>query len=223
MEPLVTDARIEWLIDADDPRLDDRRMARIADPARPDRLAWNTFRTLALWNTDTWVPALLETALGAGNRLSPLEWSDAVVLPWGLDIEVGNVCDVVLDGPEAYVVVLCATGAGVASQGEGAPLRAAAIGALDGSLAGAREAGCLVVAPQPWGDERLQLAGDVELRDGRLAADLLEGAMGTATWADLGKLALDLVEEGDPDTAPVEQVRQLVLQIEAAGPGGGVN
>ena len=216
MEPLATDARVEWLIDADDPRLDDQRLAQVADPLRPDRLAWNTFRTLALWNTDTWVPALLEVALGADNRLSPLDWSDAVVVPWGTGVEVANTCDVVLDGPEAYVVILCSLDE---PPDEDVPLRAAAINALDGSVSGAREAGCIVVAPQRWADERLQLAGDIELRDGRLAADLLEGAMGAATWADLGKLALDLAEEGDPDVAPVEQVRQLVMQIEAVNPG----
>ena len=30
---------------------------RIDDPRRPDRLAWNAFRTLAEWNSDVWVPA----------------------------------------------------------------------------------------------------------------------------------------------------------------------
>jgi hypothetical protein len=214
MEPPVTES--EWLIDAADPLLDDSHLARVADARRPDRLAWNTFRTLALWNTDAWVPALLEIALGEENRLTPLEWADTNVVPWGAGVPGDDVCDVVLDGPEAYVVVVCS----LSDQVPPEALAAGAIDALDGSLQGAREAGVVVVTPTVVDDldERLRAATEVELHDGRLASELLDGAMGGATWPDLGRLALDLAEEGDPDVAPVEQVRQLVLEIEAAAP-----
>jgi len=214
MEPPATES--EWLIDAADPLLDDVHLARIAAGGRPDRLAWNTFRTLALWNTDTWVPAALEIALGEENRLSPLEWADASVTPWGAGVPGDEVCDVVLDGPEAYVVVVCALTTDLTPEA----LAAGAIDALDGSVHGGREAGLIVVTPTAVDDldERLRIAAEVELHDGRLASDLLEGAMGGLTWPDLGRLALDLAEEGDPDVAPVEQVRQLVLEIEAVAP-----
>ncbi len=218
MEPPVTDATApEWLIDAADARLDDERLARIADDGRPDRLAWNTFRTLALWDTDAWVPALLEVALGDGNELSPLEWSDAAVVPWGAGVPGDGVCDVALEGAHAYVVAVCSLTADVPLEF----LRAGAIAALDGSVHGSREAGLVLVAPTMPEDlnERLRLAADVELHDGRRASDLLDAAMGGVTWADLARLALDLAEEGDPDTEPVEAVRQLVLEIEAAAPG----
>ena len=215
MEPPATES--EWLIDAADPLLDDSHLARVADGRRPDRLAWNSFRTLALWNTDAWVPALLEIALGDENRLTGLEWADANVVPWGAGVPGEDVCDVVLDGPEAYVVVVCSVTNALTPEA----LAAAAIDALDGSLHGAREAGVIAVTPTTVDDldARLRAAAEVELHDGRLASDLLDGAMGAVTWPDLGRLALDLAEEGDPDVAPVEQVRQLVLEIEAVAPG----
>lgn len=220
MEPPATES--EWLIDADDPLLDDEHLARIADESRPDRLAWNTFRTLALWNTDAWVPALLANALGDGNRLSPLDWGDAAIVPWGAGVPGSDVCDVALDGPQGYVVVVCSLLSN--PPGAGAGLRAAAIAALDGSVHGGREAGVVFVTPtlEDGLTERLRLAGKVELHDGRLASDLLDGAMGGVSWPDLGRLVLDIAEEGDPDTAPVEQVRQLVLEIEAVAPSEGL-
>ena len=217
MEPFVTDATApsEWLIDAADPLLTADRLARIGDARRPDRLAWNTFRTLALWNTDAWIPALLETTCGEGGRLAALEWAGAQVVPWGAGLDAGAVCDVVcdvvLDGPEAYVVVACALVAN--PPGGGTAIRAAAMAALDGSVHDAREAGLVVVSPQGWTGEQLRHAAAVELRDGRLASDLLEGAMGTVTWADLGRLAADLAEEGAPDTIPEAQVRELIRQM----------
>src|SRR5205085_8029243 len=145
--------------DAADPLLDDAHLVRVADARRPDRLAWNTFRTLGLWNTDTWVPALLEIALGEENRLSPLEWADANVVPWGAGVPGDDVCDVVLDGPEAYVVVVCS----LTNQLTPEALAAGAIDALDGSLRGAREAGVVVVTPTTVDDldERLRAAAEV--------------------------------------------------------------
>ena len=65
-----------WLAEPEHPALAGPGVVRINDPHRPDRLAWNAFRTLALWNTDGWVPSLLELACGDRNPLSPLEWGE---------------------------------------------------------------------------------------------------------------------------------------------------
>jgi len=215
MEPPATES--EWLIDAADPLLTDDKLARIADDGRPDRLAWNTFRTLALWEADRWVPPLLEVACGEDNRLSTLDWTAASVAPWGAGPDTPDVCDVVVDGPEAYVVVACSLVPSPPVEQAGA----AAVAALDGSLHGGREAG-LVVALPPGADEGaaglLERATAVKLIDGSLAADML-AATGSVTWAYLARLALDLVEESDPDSGPVEQVHQLVTEIQALFPG----
>src|SRR5437763_1672826 len=72
----------EWLVDAADPLLTPDRMALIADDRRPDRLAWNTFRILSLWNADAWVPSLVETACGDDSPLAAVEWAAASVVPW---------------------------------------------------------------------------------------------------------------------------------------------
>lgn len=206
-----------WLVDAESPALSDAVMPLIADDSRPHRLAWNTFRTLALWDTDAWVPRALEIAIGQGNRLSALEWGGGSVVPWPVPIDAPQLSDFVLDGPEAYVVMACT----VVPEPPETELRAAAMAALDGSLHGAREAGLVVVAP-PGSDDmrsRLQMATDVELHGGRLAFDLLDGAMGWISWPELGRIALDLAEEGDPDVSPVEQVRRLVSELQARFPG----
>lgn len=208
-----------WLIDADDPLMTDDKLARVADDQRPDRLAWNTFRTLGLWETDMWVPAFLEMACGDDNRLSALEWGGTQVVPWRLDVPGSEVSTVALDGPQAYVIVACSAVKDPPQE----QLRAAAIAALDGSLAGARDVGMVVVVPPVADvedvDARLRVATDIELHEGRTAAGLLGGAMGTVTWSDLGRLALDLIEQGDPDTSPTEQVHRLVTELQQQYPG----
>lgn len=208
-----------WLIDADDPLMADDKLARVADEQRPDRLAWNTFRTLGLWEPDAWVPGLLEMACGDDNPLSPHEWSGTQVVPWSTELPGTDLCPVVLDGPEAYVVVACSTVADPSQE----ELRAAAMAALDGSLAGGRDVGLVVVvppgAPLEGIDARIRVAADVELHGGRMAYELLEGAAGELTWADLARLALDLIEEADPDTAPTQQVHRLVTEIQQQYPG----
>jgi hypothetical protein len=189
----------------------------MADEGRPHRLAWNTFRTLALWDTDAWVPSVLDSAIADDNRLSALEWGGGSVVPWPVPIDAPQLSDFVLDGPEAYVVMACT----VAPDPPETELRAAVMAALDGSLHGAREAGLVVVAPPGSDDmpDRLQLACEVELHNGRMATELLAGAMGWISWPELGRLALDLAEEGDPDLSPVEQVRRLVSELQARFPG----
>ena len=37
----------DFLADPQSPALDRAALARVGDPGRPDRLAWNTFRTLS--------------------------------------------------------------------------------------------------------------------------------------------------------------------------------
>ncbi|MFP5317653.1 MAG: hypothetical protein ACLGI2_05090 [Acidimicrobiia bacterium] len=208
--------RQEWLMDADDPALTDGRMAAVADPARPDRLAWNALRTLALWNTEAWAPRLLEIACGEGSRLAVVEWDGGAVVPWATDLPGDDMCDVALVGPAAYVVLACTFDAGVSLE----QLRAAAMAALDGSLHEGREAGLVVVAPPDSYDlrERLEQATDVELHEGRTAFELLDGALGWISWPELGALAADLVEETRSDNELNETVHRLITDIQARFP-----
>jgi hypothetical protein len=214
------EAPTDWLIDADDPLLTPDRLARVADPARPDRLAWNTFRTLALWDTDAWVPRLLELACGADVPIVTADWTRASVTPWAVGPfetpDAVDVVDVVLDGPEAYVVLAC-DGHGDPSEEQ---LRAGAIAALDGSLREARLAGLVVVVPPGTEgvDDRLQVATETELMDGRIAIDLMGDAIGWVSWTDVARIALDLAEEGDPDVAPVDMVHELVTELQQLYP-----
>ena len=206
----------EWLIDADDPVLTDDRLAAVADPQRPDRLAWNTFRTLGLWNTEAWAPRLLEIACGEESRLAVAEWDGGDVVPWAADLPGAELCDVALAGPAAYVVLACTLDAGVSLE----QLRAAAMAALDGSLAHGREAGLVVVAPPGSYDlrERLEQATDVALHEGKTAFELLDGALGWISWPELGTLAADLVEENDPDTELNEPVHRLITDLQQRFP-----
>ena len=72
----------DWLADPTHPSLDTPIADRLNDATLPDRLTWNAFRTLAQWNTDVWVPGLLEVALGADNNFSGLDWAEATVEVW---------------------------------------------------------------------------------------------------------------------------------------------
>jgi hypothetical protein len=210
-QPAISDD--DWLIDA--PALAPEALERVTDRAGPHRLAWNTFRTLALWERDAWIPPLLEIACGPGNRLSPLDWTETSVVPWAAGTDATDFADVVLDGPQAYVVFACTVIPNPADE----DLRAAAVAALDGSVHGmGRDAGLVVVAP-PGSDDmlaRLEVATGFELRDGRIASELLAEAMSWISWPELGRLALDLAEESDPGAG--EQVRRLVSELQARYP-----
>jgi hypothetical protein len=200
----------DWLADSASPLLQGETARRVDDPNRPDRLAWNAFRTLALWDADAWVPRLLEIAIGTGNLISALEWGGATVAPWAAGMEFDDVTDVVLDGPEAYVVAACT----LLPHPTEEHVRAAAMAALDGSLHGAREAGLIVVAP-PGSEDlpgELERAGQLELHEGRTLGELLTDRVGWLSWPELGRLALDLAEESDP--GPEEQVRHLVSDLQ---------
>jgi hypothetical protein len=188
-----------WLVDAENPLLTDAAMARVADEARPDRLAWNAFRTLALWDTDVWVPRLLQIACGDASPLPALEWAGGSVLPWATGMPLEHTADVVLDGPEA-VVVAGATFSTDLALGE---LKAGVGPALGGLQAG-RQTGLVVVIPPDVAD----------------SAAAPEGDAGWLTWRDLGVLALDLAEESDELRA--EQVHRLVGELQDRFPGVGL-
>ena len=185
-----------WLVDAENPLLTEPVLARMGDATRADRLAWNTFRTLALWETDVWVPRLLGIACGEGTPLSAVEWSGASVVPWAAGLELDGVTDVVLDGPEALVVV-GATLAADFPPGEPPGL----LEVVAEAAGGARESGFLVVVAP--GSEGVDVTGD--------------GRTGWLTWAELGTVALDLAEEGDELRG--EQVHRLIDQLQQRFPG----
>ncbi len=199
-----------WLADSASPLLAGENGVRLENPARPDRLAWNAFRTLALWDADAWVPRLLEVAIGTGNLLSALEWGGAAVTPWGAGLTFDDLCDVVLDGPEALVVVACT----LLPHPTEEHVRAAAMAAVDGSLHGARESGLIVVAPPGSEDlpAELERAGQLELHEQHTLGELLADRVGWVSWPELGRLALDLAEEND--RGPEEQVRRLVTELQ---------
>jgi len=210
-DPIGTD---EWLIDAGDPLLTSEHLVAIADPTRPDRLVWNTFRTLALWNTEAWMPPVMEIAIGDDNPVGTLEWAEGQVVPWGAGPDGGQVCEVAVSGPDAYVVFACT----IVPDPPEVELRAAAIAAVDGSLHPERQASLVVVAP-PGSDEmpaHIARATDVELHEETRLSELLAGATGWISWPELGRLALDLAEE--PDREPMEAVRRLVSQMQARWP-----
>ncbi len=188
-----------WLVDADNPLLTEPLLARVADPGQPDRLAWNTFRTLALWETDVWVPRLIGIACGEGSPLSAVEWSGASVLPWAAGLKADGVTDVLLEGPEAVIVA--------------ATTLADDLGGLDmpaylaemSEAAGSREYGFVaVLAPGATGPAWPATVGE-------------DGRTGWATWAELGTVALDLAEEGDELRG--EQVRRLIVELQQQFPG----
>ncbi len=192
-----------WLVDAENPLLTESALARVDDPGRPDRLAWNTFRTLALWETDVWVPRLLDVACGPGNPLSALEWSGTSVVPWATQVALDEAVDVLLDGPEALVVAVATLQADL----DGDALRAAGREAVAGSSPAGKAAGLVAVLP-PDGDEGEPLD--------EAAAELPEGTVGWVTWAELGALAVDLAEEADELRAG--QVHRLVSDLQERFP-----
>ncbi len=194
-----------WLVDAENPLLTEPVLARMADAGRPDRLAWNTFRTLALWETDVWVPRLLGIACGEGSPLVAVEWSGASVLPWAAGLALDGVADVVIDGPEALVV------AGTTLAPDFPPPEPAGLLQEVAEAAGsARQAGFVaVVAPGSDGPAWPERRGPVDVTG--------DGYTGWVTWAELGTLALDLAEEGDELRG--EQVSRLVDDLQLRFPG----
>ena len=197
----------EWLLDAENPALDQAAMARIADPSRPDRLAWNAFRTLALWDSDVWVPALLEIACGPGNPLSPLDWTGTSVQLWASRIETAGATDIVLDGPEGVVLVV----ATLEPELSLAQARRRYLTSPAGDELAAQARGVVLVGPGQ--------RPETEEQEAESDADGDPVASGWMTWPELARLALDLAEEADPTRA--EQVHRLVSQIQSRFPEAG--
>lgn len=200
----------EWVIDVENPLLTDQALRRIADPSRPDRLAWNAFQTLALWDTDVWVPPLAELACGDGSPLVGVEWSGGTVRPWATSLALDDGADIAIEGPEALIVVVATLRIDPPLE----ELRAGVLEALADSLHPEKQAGFIVVAPpgtpdlDPW----LEVAAEFELRDHQTAGALLPGATGWVTWRELAELALDLAEESDELRG--EAVHRLATELQ---------
>lgn len=219
--PAAAPASEAWLADPGHPVLGSPYAARLNDRARPDRLAWNTFRTLALWNTDVWVPSMLEAACEAVNPLSEREWGEAEVELWRTGLDLDDAVDVAIDGVECFVVVEATLRADLDVD----RLAAGINRALDVATADHRQAGFVVVSPgldEPAGANVRQLLDEDRLRSvvGRrpgIQLDALARAVGWVTWQELGTLALDLGQEAD--TVRQDQVRKLASELQATFPG----
>ena len=198
----------DFLADPGNPALTRAAMERVGDPGRADRLAWNTFRTLALWEPDRWVPSLLEIGLGSSNPLSAREWDGTSVELWVTGLDLEGAVDVVLDGPEALVLIEAALDSSPADAAIAAGMGAV----IEEARKGERPPAFLVVAPE--GDD------DVGARLERASAgaefEPLAGAIGWLSWRELGSMALDLAEEADPMRD--EQVHRLVSQLQSRFP-----
>ncbi|MGI9023959.1 MAG: hypothetical protein ACR2HV_12145 [Acidimicrobiales bacterium] len=206
--------RALWLVDIESPLLTESAMARIDDVDRPDRLAWNSFGTLALWDPDTWVPRFVEIACGEGSPLQALEWSGASVRPWAASLTLPGASDVVIDGPEALIVAV----ATLHTDPDVDELRAAALEAVAHTLGPDKQVGFVIVAPPgtpdlgPW----LEVDAEEDRPDPDPTADLIPGASGWITWRDLSELALDLAEEADELRG--EAVHRLVTEVQELFP-----
>ncbi len=202
-----------WLVDIESPLLTEAALARIDDEAGPDRLAWNTFQTLALWDPDVWVPRFVEVACGEGSPFEALEWSGSSVRPWGASLAHPGAADVVIDGPEALIMA-------VATMDPDPPvdvLRAAALESLGHTVGPDHQVGFVIVVPPgtpdlgPW----LEVAAEDQREQAGLV-ELIPGSSGWLTWRDLAELALDLAEESDELRG--EAVHRLVSQVQTRFP-----
>lgn len=202
-----------WLVDIESPLLTEAALARIDDADLPDRLAWNTFQTLALWDTDVWVPRFVDLACGEANTLEVLEWSGSSVQPWGASVAYPGAVDVVIDGPEALIVAV----ATLDPDPPVAELRAAALEAVGHTVGPDRQVAFVLVVPpgtpdlDPW----LEVAAAEEPPSGTLV-ELLPGSSGWLTWREVAELALDLAEEADELRG--EAVHRLMSQIQSQFP-----
>jgi hypothetical protein len=200
----------EFLADAQNPALTSDEMARMADPAKPDRLAWNTFRTLALWETDVWIPRLLDIALDVPNPLSDHEWSGSSVQLWAAGLELDRGTDVLLDGPEALAIAV----AYLDPVPPSAELRGAMAKVVADANLGGRQPAFVAVVPRR--DDETQLESVLEQAAAGSDLETLADAIGWVTWHELGELALDLAEEADP--LRDDQVHLLVTQLQRRFP-----
>ena len=196
-----------FLADPQNPALNSAAMTLLGDTARADRLAWNTLRTLALWNTDVWVPRLLDIGLGGDHPVADVEWSGAEVRLWATGLELDRSTDVLIDGPEALVMGLATVDPGPPSgETRGAMVKAVADAALGG-----RKPAFLAIVPTRDDEAQLQAALEAAAAGDELRA--LTDAVGWVTWHELGELALDLAEE-EEDSLRADQVHLLVTQLQ---------
>jgi hypothetical protein len=200
----------EFLADAQNPALTTAEMARMADPDKPDRLAWNTFRTLALWETDVWVPRIADVGLGTPNPVAGHEWSGASVQLWATGLELDRGTDVLLDGPEALTIAVAYVDP-LPPSGE---VRGAMAKVVSDAALGGRQPAFLAVVPSR--DDETKLQEVLEQASAGDEFDALTDAVGWVTWHELGELALDLAEEADP--LREDQVHLLVNQLQSRFP-----
>jgi len=200
----------EFLADAQNPALTSDELARMADPAKPDRLAWNAFRTLALWESDVWIPRLLDVGLDVPNPLSEQEWSGASVQLWATGLELDRGTDVLLDGPEALAIAV----AYLDPVPPSAEIRGAMAKVVSDASLGGRQPGFLAVVPSR--EDESQLESVLEQAASGDEFDVLTDAVGWVTWHELGELALDLAEESDP--LRDDQVHLLMTQLQRRFP-----
>jgi len=196
-----------FLADPQNPALNSATMMLVGDEGRPDRLAWNVFRTLALWDTDVWVPRLLDIGLGGDHPVADVEWSGASVQLWATGLELDSGTDVLIDGPEALVV-------GVATLQQAPPsgeTRGAMTKAVADASLGGRQAAFIAIVPTR--DDEAQLQAALETAASGDDMDALTDAVGWVTWHELGELALDLAEE-EEDSLRADQVALLVDQLQ---------
>jgi len=196
-----------FLADPQNPALNSATMMLIGDKSRPDRLAWNTLRTLALWDTDIWVPRLLDIGLGGDHPVADVEWSGASVQLWATGLELDSSTDVLIDGPEALVVGLATVAPGPPS-GE---TRGAMVKAVSDAGLGGRKPAFLAIVPTRDDEAQLQAALEAAASGDDLEA--LTESVGWVTWHELGELALDLAEE-EEDSLRADQVHLLVTFLQ---------
>src|SRR4051812_32633363 len=200
-----------FLADPQNPALNSATMLRIGDRSRADRLAWNTFRTLALWDTDVWVPRLLDIGLGGDHPVADVEGSGASVQLGATGLELDQGTDILIDGPEARAVgVATIEQAPPSGETRGARTKAGS----DAALGGRKPAFLAVV---PTRDDEAQLQAALEAAASGDGFEALTGAVGWVTWHELGELALDLAEE-EEDSLRADQVALLVDQLQARFP-----
>lgn len=173
-------------------------------------VAWDVVRTLALWEADVWVPAVLDHACGEGTGLAAVPWTDAEIGPLVPPLPHEGATAVLVAGPEAVMVLVATLRPHLPDE----ELTAAMLAALDASLPGGRQAALVVVGP-PGSDGygRLSRAGRTPLADGRAAGDEID-ALGWTTWSDLVSLAADLAEEADAGRA--DAVHRLVQDLQGS-------
>jgi hypothetical protein len=196
-----------FLADPQNPALNSATMMLIGDESRPDRLAWNAFQTLALWQTDAWVPRLLDIGLGGEHPIEDVEWEGASVQLWATGLELDSGVDVLIDGPNALLICV-ATLQPAPPPGE---TRGAMVKAVSDAALGGRKPAFLAVVPTR--DDEAQLQAALEAAASGDGLDALTGSVGWVTWHELGELALDMAEE-EEDSLRADQVALLVDQLQ---------